>query len=361
MMDWVNNTVRFDVEVTSHCNAACPGCERNVFGGKVNPSLNVAHMDDDIWDAFLEGTKNKTVRQLEMNGNVGDFTMHPNIIDMLDRFCNMHPYAIVGAQTNGGARNVKFWSELGKVLKGRNSQIGFAIDGIDNDMNHVHRRNVKFDFAMRNAKAFIDAGSNAYWVYTMFDHNLEGMNKARAIADEIGFRRLTFRHSCIDQQFMVVKTEKENYMVGTEKIWDHKEKHVLNDNVGWDTYKESPIEEYTPYESFGNHCTAYNARKINIDWRGYVHPCSYLYAHNITLTDDGVIKYRLNHGSKILWETMSADDISLQKKSLDEILNGKFFKSLDKKVKNEIYLSCATWCKKYKRELIQNETSPTDT
>lgn len=342
-MDWLTNTVRFDIEVTSYCNAACPGCERNIEGGKLNPRLDLKHMDMDVWLQFLDSIKGRDVRRVEMNGNVGDFSMHPDIIDMLDKLVTQHPNVIIGAQTNGGARNEKFWTELGKVLKNNYSEIGFAVDGISNEMNHVHRRNVSFDLAMRNAKAFISGGSNAYWVYTMFDHTLEGMAQAEKIATEVGFRRITFRHSCIDQEDMIVNTPKEKYMVGTEKIWDHKERVVKNDDVGWDfEHPKEMADEYTPIESFGNQCLAYHMRKINIDYRGNVFPCSYLYSDNV-FVDGNAIKFRLN-GKIIKWKIIPSEELNLKHKTLDEILNGKFFKSLQNIIPSCQLYACEKWC-----------------
>ena len=32
------------LEVTSHCNLACPMCARNVAGGRVSPNLTPSHM-----------------------------------------------------------------------------------------------------------------------------------------------------------------------------------------------------------------------------------------------------------------------------------------------------------------------------
>ena len=45
----------YQLEITTYCNAACPQCPRNVNGGKVNPYLNVCHLDSNIIDkAFPE-------------------------------------------------------------------------------------------------------------------------------------------------------------------------------------------------------------------------------------------------------------------------------------------------------------------
>lgn len=42
-----DNITKLKVEVTSYCNAACPGCVRNDFGGKTVDWLNLSHRSMD--------------------------------------------------------------------------------------------------------------------------------------------------------------------------------------------------------------------------------------------------------------------------------------------------------------------------
>ena len=53
--------------------------------------------------------------------------------------------------TNGGARNVEFWENLGKLSKiaGKNILVIFSVDGLE-DTNHIYRRNVKWDKLKEN-------------------------------------------------------------------------------------------------------------------------------------------------------------------------------------------------------------------
>ena len=345
-MDWLTNTVRLDVEVTSHCNAACPGCERNINGGKVNPKLELGHMSMETWENLLKGFRRTPLYRLELNGNVGDFIMHPNILEMLDIFCKQHPRTIISAQTNGAARNETFWKDLAYITRNNNLDIGFAIDGISNEMNHIHRRNAKFDLAIRNAKAFISNGGTAYWVYTMFDHNIDHLKTARKIANETGFIRITYRNSCIPSEDLVVNTEKEKYQIGTSLADNFPERHIkFENNKTKDFQKNALPDEYTSYENFSTYCQAYHARKINVDWKGHIYPCSYIYAENAMMQNNIVrIKDTEVQNREVTYTEFDADNININKNSLENILGGEWFRSLEKSIKKEEYAACNRFC-----------------
>ena len=350
-MDWFSNLAKIDIEVTNHCNASCPGCIRNEFGGKKVDSLNLAHMSETTWDNILYSIKDKKIREIEFNGNVGDFIMHPNIIDMLDKFCQQHPGSIVSAQTNGAARNVKFWQDLAKVLKNNVSNIGFAVDGVTDEMNHIHRRNAKFSFAMRNAQAFIEAGADAYWVYTLFEHNMSYQDQALKIATDKKFSRITFRNSCIPSEDLIVKTPKENYQIGTLKDSLVHERHVALNDKKSDFDNSLLVNETTDYKD--NKCQAYHKRKINIDWRGNVYACSYMYAPN-TLIDDGNIYIETKQvGGEKNWHTLDVCDFNINNHTLKDILTNDWFKKLENEIYNNTYQTCYYRCVQNRLEEIE--------
>ena len=50
------NVTNLQVELTSNCNAMCPGCGRNIDGLKVNPNLTVGtngNMSPDLWKKIV--------------------------------------------------------------------------------------------------------------------------------------------------------------------------------------------------------------------------------------------------------------------------------------------------------------------
>lgn len=326
-MDWLDNLHNLKVEVTSYCNAACPGCQRNHFGGKTVDTLDLNHMSLDLWTKIMKDSQELKLQEILFDGAVGDLIMHPKALDIIKIAQQHHPKTEILINTNGGARNTTFWSELGGLLSRYNHRVNFAIDGLE-DTHHIHRRNTKFDLIIRNAKAFIEAGGRASWTYTAFDHNIHQIEIARQRAIDLGFTFWELRGSCIPGTDMVVKTESEDYQIGTDNIDDITE-----------TLDKIIEEKYPTYYDF-NHidhkCTAYRERQIQIDWEGNLWPCSYIYSTEVQTIAETMSPFeeeKLQHPK---------DKINLNYNSLTDILQNTFY---TKELPDAIESECLTVCK----------------
>ena len=144
-MNWLDNFNNIKVEITSHCNAKCPGCTRNITGGKNISNLDLNHMPLELWQRIMhEDTKGMLLNEILFDGNVGDLCMHPDAIDFIKTTVDAHPECSIHINTNGGARNEKFWAGLGNALKDKAHRVNFAIDGLE-DTHHIHRRSTTYD------------------------------------------------------------------------------------------------------------------------------------------------------------------------------------------------------------------------
>lgn len=312
-MDWLGNTHNIKVEITSYCNAACPGCQRNHMGGKTIDELDLKHMDLDLWKKILVDTKILDLQEILFDGAVGDMIMHPKALDFVKEAMLAHPKTEILINSNGGARNEKFWSELGSMLSKRNHRINFAIDGLE-DTHHLHRRNTKFELVIRNIKAFIKAGGRASWTFTAFDHNLHQIEIARKKAIELGFSYWELRGSCIPGEDMEVLTDKEAYEIGTDNIDEIREELV-----------KIVEEKYPIVNDFGwidHKCTSYRERQIQIDWEGNLWPCSYIYSTEVKTVPERISPFgegKLDHPK---------DKINLKDRSFKEIMEDIFYKEI---------------------------------
>ena len=45
------------IDFTSHCNAMCGNCSRNIDGVKVNPHMPLGHMDMDTFKNIVDNAK----------------------------------------------------------------------------------------------------------------------------------------------------------------------------------------------------------------------------------------------------------------------------------------------------------------
>ena len=291
-------------ELSSHCNSKCPQCPRYDMFGNVRHDLNVTHLELDIIQS-LPIEKMKNLNQVTFCGNFGDPLMHPQLDDIIDIFRNQH----ISISTNASLRNKEWWSRLGTK---KNIEVTFCIDGIG--LAHErYRRNTSYDKIMENAKAFIQSGGTARWVFIVFKHNEHQLDEAKKLSKEIGFAEIEFFYSdrfdtndkwkVYDNNKYLYDLEKSSHQTTLrkslsapkgEKYWKN-----LNKNKG----------EIT--------CLWSQKKKLYIHSDGTVYPCCWL----------GSVQAGI-HFEKALLKKIIKDfgKIDLHNHGLDYILNSKIFK-----------------------------------
>ena len=215
------------LEVTQNCQAACPMCDRNMNGEGINPHINLDELSlKDCKDIFTASF----IKQLDtmyMCCNLGDPIVAKDTFEIFSYFRELNPTMWLSMNTNGGAKDEKFWTNLAKVF-GRNGCVIFSVDGLA-DTNHIYRQNVVWDNVERNMRTFINAGGRARWDYLIFEHNQHQVEQAEALANEWGVER-----------FMKKKTGR---FIDTNS--NKKEKHQAKDRKGKDTAElKKPEEKY---------------------------------------------------------------------------------------------------------------------
>lgn len=173
------------VELTNNCNAGCPLCPRNIFGGIQDPNLIISEIS---YDNFVEwfGPVVKNIRTWIFCGGWGDPCISKDIIPIVRYIREQKNDAIININTNGGMRQKEFWIELGNLLNYFGGRITFSIDGLE-DTNHLYRQYVNWNKLMENVKAYISTGSNAYWDYLIFKHNEHQLEEAEKFSKQLGF------------------------------------------------------------------------------------------------------------------------------------------------------------------------------
>lgn len=361
----------YQLEITTYCNAACPQCPRNVNGGKVNPYLNVCHLDSNIIDKAFPEDLCRRLTQVFFCGSYGDPIMHPDfhkiLYDFRDKAPNLHLYI----HTNGGVHD-KAWWEQTALLLGKNGKIDFGIDGLE-DTNHLYRRNVKFEKVIANAKAFIDAGGKAQWNWLVYKHNEHQIPEAKKLAEEMGFDDILFRAT---GRFMDHKT------LTTMEKWP-----VENKKGEIEYYLEPPTDEQYHNASVVNlpklhkeypdikdyfdetkvKCDALVGKKVTITAEGLVLPCNF-FEHNLfdarfrgndffpnsnaNHFEDGfnqVEKFIEKHNSVTTVEgDVKEGLLNIHKTSLKEVFKNPFWNELvdswSKKLDNGKIFECALTC-----------------
>ena len=136
----ISEFTRLQLEITNFCNASCPSCER----ATTQKQLNDYHLDLTDLQKWLDFDSLKSLQKVHLCGNIDEPTLHPDLIDIVKWIP-----VTTWVATNGGAREDKFWTELGKL----DCMVVFGIDGLS-DTNHLYRRNVNWKKLERNFRTF---------------------------------------------------------------------------------------------------------------------------------------------------------------------------------------------------------------
>lgn len=174
------------LEITQRCNAACPMCDRNENGGAVNQHIRGNEQELSLQDC-MDIFPPEFIKQLNvmyMCGNLGDPISATDTLEVMKYFRKHNPNIWLSMNTNAGARDTEWWTELAQVI-GRKGAVIFSVDGLENT-NHLYRQNVRWEFVERNMKAFIAAGGRARWDYIIFEHSECDVERAEQLAKEWG-------------------------------------------------------------------------------------------------------------------------------------------------------------------------------
>ena len=163
-----NDIQRIHIELTARCNASCPGCPRNVWGGYAIPELQKTEWTLKQFEESFSGDFLRQLDRILFCGNYGDPGTCRELISIL-QYIRTQSSVEICLHTNGGMRNEKFWFDVGTVLQ-HNSKVIWSFDGLE-DTNHLYRKGVNWDRAWANAQSYISAGGYAVWEMLVFKHN----------------------------------------------------------------------------------------------------------------------------------------------------------------------------------------------
>ena len=167
-----------ELELSSHCNASCPLCPRNLFGyenidlGYIKKNLTLDEIKQILSKDFLT-----QIEYITLEGNYGDPLMNPELISIIEYLDK--PIEIY---TNASLQTELFWKSLAKYPV----TVYFAIDGLE-DTHHLYRRKTDYNKILKNAKIFIESGGNAIWKMIKFNYNQHQIEHAKKLSAALGF------------------------------------------------------------------------------------------------------------------------------------------------------------------------------
>lgn len=210
-MNWLytyKDVEKLQLEITSYCNLKCPGCERmfnknsetleNVLsnvkeilsnkqyynlnrGPNVADHINTKHMTLQQIKDWFNVTTLPNIDTVIFSGAIDDAVSNPEFLQILKYFNETYNCEIL-VNTNGSLKTPKYWAEIGKL----GPTVEFALDGLEDTLD-IYRVGANFNKVIANAKAFINAGGYAVWKFIDFKHNTHQVDKARKLANDLGF------------------------------------------------------------------------------------------------------------------------------------------------------------------------------
>lgn len=210
----LDNIKKVELEITSGCNAACPGCAR---------TQNLDILDEQSFT--LEDLKRIFPTRNSINGKIfkfcgvlGDPAYNVECVDMVEYLAYNGGWCQLS--TNGGIQPAHWWEKLGNISRETNNlDISFCVDGHE-ATNYIYRVNVVWRSVMRNMQAYSNAGGQGTWIYIVFDHNEHELDKARTAASDLGFKfatRTGMRNSYHDWVALIKKKDKQAKKVITQE------------------------------------------------------------------------------------------------------------------------------------------------
>jgi MoaA/NifB/PqqE/SkfB family radical SAM enzyme len=329
-MSWfsVEDIGRVQIELTNYCNAACPQCDRyEQIQEWKDPDLNNSHFTLEQIKNIFSPYDWKSLDIIHYCGNVDEPTVNPEMLDITDYLIHNTNKPVIHVATNGGTRDIEFWTELGILSKHFGVKVTFGLDGL-HDTNHIYRRNVRWDKVEKNYNAYIKAGGYAIWQFIVFDHNVHQLQAAKDLADKEGFK-----------EFQIIQSGRANVMNPTKEN-DVKKQEI--DVPDWYDYNPLTIDGVDIKEvkldcvrcpaKLNSKMTGFHQTKGNIyiSAKGYVTPCCWMG------NPRELIK---------LWKTKNIDKKghNVLNNHLQNILDGEWYSHIDNQMQE--YDLCVSKCK----------------
>lgn len=373
------------IELTNRCNAACPMCLRfHQSSPLLRPDLILNDITFEQFKTWFRPKLLKQIIHILFCGVHGDPIIARDVYEITEYIMDSNPSLNIQFNTNGGMRNIEWWSKFGKLLnRSPSSRVVFSIDGLE-DTNHLYRRNVQWKKLMLNVESFIQAGGTAYWDYLIFKHNEHQIEEAKDLAKSLGFKEFIPKKALgvddgVDLRPLGVVNKNgeleytieapihsenrnlKNYrnvgstavnLFTTEQYKQLKENGEIQKTRKWmyDTiYDNLKNENYTTEDSCDIKCKSLrnNIIDIFIDNFGNVLPCCYVGTHfNGNYTDNGTLQ--LHHELR----KYGLEKFNLNYNSFEEIINRRHLDNLfvnswsKKSIVDGKLLFCSTTCGK---------------
>jgi MoaA/NifB/PqqE/SkfB family radical SAM enzyme len=324
-----DHTYKIHWEITDLCNLKCPMCPRTDILNYCRPVKEIQNSQfflKDIKEFFPDKFLRK-IKRIDFCGNFGDPCIAQDFYEICEFLVKNYGITIM-ASTNGTMRNPSWWKKLGELLADTESWFEFHIDGLS-DTNHLYRIGANWDKIMGNTEAFIAGGAQADWHYILFKHNQHQVDKAYAMARQMGFEyfvptdtgrfpnegKYRYLHpngdwSNLEQATITVRHGIENSLC----VHPQNESNAISEN-------ESNIKNIVSSASFtsinGIICKSASLNRFFLDSRGYIAPCCWVSNRDVERPGDMLKSVSISGKDKKIY--------NIRNRPIEEILSDDLF------------------------------------
>lgn len=258
-----NDIRHVHLEISTRCNAACPGCPRNLCGVDVIDDFPLYDMSLQDAQAIFTTAFLTQLNAIHINGNLGDFVTARDGLAIVEYFLSQNPQLNISISTNAGIRS-SVWTRLAEL----GVVVYFCIDGLEGT-HELYRQQTKWTTVIDNAKQFIAAGGLAHWKMIRFDHNEHEVAECQQLADEYGFT--AFEYVDHGRSDFPVFNQKGQFQhnIGSHSLPTQFEKILWVHYEGMDRPEPRPASKKIS-------CEVAKGRSVYITAIGEVYPCCWL-------------------------------------------------------------------------------------
>ncbi len=259
------------IELTDKCQASCPQCLRNHFGGAErefvqNVEITLEEFVQWFPPEFLKGLKN-----FYACGSLGDPAIAKDCLEIFEYVRSHNEACRLALHTNGSLKTKDWWQKFAKVL-GSNGTVVFAIDGFKGE-HELYRRGTSWDKIIENAKAFIAAGGQARADCLIFKHNEDRIEELKEYLLSIGFTEVNLKTTNRfygDQGFPVQNRQGQYEYTIHPPVNSKWQQKMLNPKI-------SKLVDMTNFNAMLDSAeispVCNKSKEVYIDARGQIFPC----------------------------------------------------------------------------------------
>lgn len=359
-MIYPSNVTDIHLELTDKCQAACPMCARNWYGGAERPYIRNIEITLEQFKQWFPVDFVKQLKNVYACGNLGDPLLAKDCAEIFEYLVEHTPADCrLAIHTNASLRTKAWWENLARVMNKKGIVI-FAIDGFE-DTHALYRKHTDWNKIIENAKAFIAAGGRARADSIVFKHNEDRADELKEFLLGLGFEEVNLKST---QRFHGI----ENYPV---KNKEGVTEYYLNPptlpkfaepiiKINMDRVAKPDVYKHI-IDNSNIVPDCITKREIYVDPAGHVFPCCQIAGSYTNDVIDGegneyVMRDRIRQSAKEFIDYVKYLDLN-NSNIIDELAKSGWDKKITHCTTVDKKLVCVKACAKNIRELVEGAPS----